>query len=156
MDYTINYNDGGLAFGAVWVGSFANGSLVPYLTVITGIAFWLRIARIISDIPGVSEKMVYLGRNTYSVMMHHVAVFMLIKGICYLCSYLTPFCGEFEQEMFFHDIGYVYLMGGTEASKWIYLIMGIGVPLIVKEEVEKMKKFGIQRFKRSENIFSDK
>lgn len=156
LQIIISIFSAGLAFGAVWVGSFANGSLVPYLTVITGIAFWLRIARIISDIPGVSEKMVYLGRNTYSVMMHHVAVFMLIKGICYLCSYLTPFCGEFEQEMFFHDIGYVYLMGGTEASKWIYLIMGIGVPLIVKEEVEKMKKFGIQRFKRSENIFSDK
>lgn len=83
----------GLAFGVVWVTSFANGPVVPYLTVVTGIAFWLRIARIIGESPGISKKLVYIGRNTYSIMMHHVAVFMLVKGIFYLCSLLTSLCG---------------------------------------------------------------
>lgn len=64
----------GLAFGAVWVTSFANGPIVPYLTVVTGIAFWLRIARIISAIPNISDKLVYLGRNTYTVMIDRKSV----------------------------------------------------------------------------------
>jgi hypothetical protein len=62
-------------------------------------------------------------------MMHHAAVFMVIKGICYVCSILTPLCGEFDRDLFFGDIGYVYLIGGTEASKWIYLAAGILVPI---------------------------
>ena len=64
-------------------------------------------------------------------MMHHAAVFVLINGFFYLCSQLTSFCQEFNQELFFNDIGYIYLAGGTEASKWIYLIAGIGLPLLL-------------------------
>lgn len=129
----ISIFNAGLAFGVVWVTSFANGFAIPYLTVVTGIAFWLRIAKLISEMPVGSGKLVTVGRNTYSIMMHHVAVFMLIKGIFYLCSSLTPLCAEFDRELFFHDINYVYLAGGTEASKWIYLLSGIAVPLLINE-----------------------
>lgn len=122
---------GGLAFSAVWVSSFANGPVIPYLTVVTGIAFWLRIARIISTIPYLSGKMVYIGQNTYSVMMHHVAGFMLVKGFFYLCSLYTPLCSEFDKEMFFREIGFVYLAGGAEAGKWLYLFAGIALPLAI-------------------------
>ena len=41
--------NGGLAFSAVWVTSFANAPWVPYITVCTGTLFWLRIAKIISN-----------------------------------------------------------------------------------------------------------
>ena len=137
----ISIFNAGLAFGVVWVTRFANGFVVPYLTVVTGIAFWLRTARLISETPVVSEKLVTVGRNTYSVMMHHVAVFMLIKGIFYLFSCLTPLCAGFDRELFFHDINYVYLPGGTEASKWIYMLAGIGVPLLIAEGLKKIKVF---------------
>lgn len=120
---------GGLAFSAVWVTSFANGPVIPYLTVITGIAFWLRIAKIISTIPYLSRKLVYIGRHTYAVMMHHMACFMLVKGFFYLMSLWTSFCEGYDTEMFFHEINFVYLIGGSEASKWIYLLAGIGIPL---------------------------
>lgn len=121
----------GLNFSAVWVSSFANGPVIPYITVTTGIAFWLRMARIMSKIPYLSDKMVCIGRNTYSIMMHHVACFMLVKGIFYLISLYTPFCSEFDREMFFSEIGFVYLAGGSEAGKWIYLLTGIGLPLVI-------------------------
>ncbi len=122
---------GGLAFSAVWVSSFANGPLIPYLTVVTGIAFWLRIARIISGIPYLAGKMVYIGRNTFAVMMHHTLCFMLVKELFYLCSLYTPLCREFDREMFFSEINFVYLAGGSEASKWLYLLAGIGLPLMI-------------------------
>ena len=143
---------GGLAFSAVWVSSFANGPVIPYLTVITGIAFWLRIARIISGIPYLAGKMAYIGRNTYSIMMHHVASFMLVKAFFYLCSLYTPLCSEFDQEMFFHEIGFVYLAGGAEASKWIYLFAGIALPLVIAELQYCVSK----RVKRNNYIDSKK
>ncbi len=122
---------GGLAFSAVWVTSFANGPIIPYLTVMTGIAFWLRIAKIISMIPYLSRKLVYIGRHTYAVMMHHTACFMLVKGFFYLCSLYTPLCGEFDSVMFFSEINFLYLAGGSEAGKWLYLFAGIGLPLVI-------------------------
>lgn len=140
----ISVFEAGLAFGVVWVTSFANGPVVPYLTVTTGIAFWLRVARIISSSSAFSEKLVYIGQNTYSVMMHHVAAFMLVKGFFYLCSQLTPLCAGFDREMFFYDINYVYLAGGTEASKWIYLLAGITMPLLVQKGMEKMKALAMK------------
>lgn len=127
----------GLAFSAVWVGSFANGPVIPYFTVITGIAFWLRIAGIISNIPYLSKKMIYIGRNTYSVMMHHIASFMLVKSVFYLISRLTPLCAEFDRELFFSEINFVYLAGGSEGSKWIYLLAGIGLPLVIASLQQK-------------------
>lgn len=137
----ISIFNAGLAFGVVWVTSFANGFVIPYLTVATGIAFWLRIARIMSENPVVSAKLAVVGRNTFSIMMHHIAVFMLIKGIFYLCSCLTPFCAGFNKESFFHDINYIYLAGGTEASKWIYLLAGMGVPVLIKGGLNRVKAF---------------
>lgn len=130
----------GLNFSAVWVSSFANGPVVPYLTVITGIAFWLRAAKIISGIPYFSGKMVYIGRNTYSIMMHHVGCFMLVKGFFYLCSLLTPFCAEFDREVFFQEIGFVYLAGGAEGAKWIYLFAGIALPLAIAAGIRRIGK----------------
>ncbi len=119
----------GLNFSAVWVSSFANGPVIPYLTVVTGIAFWLRIARIMSGIPYISEKMVLIGRNTFSIMMHHVAGFMLVKSVFYLFHLFTPFCSEFDTEIFFCEIGFVYLAGGAQASRWLYLFVGIALPM---------------------------
>ncbi len=92
--------------------------------------FYGILARIISGHPFFSEKLAAIGRGTYSVMMHHAAVFMLVKGVFYLCSRRTSFCAGFDSELFFHDINYVYSVGGTEAGKWIYLLAGIGVPLL--------------------------
>lgn len=130
----------GLAFSAVWVTSFANGPLIPYVTIITGIAFWLRIAKIISRIPYLCSKMVSIGRSTYGIMMHHMACFMLVKGVFYLLSKGTPFCAEFDAELFFSEINFVYLPGGSEAGKWIYLSAGIGIPMILPGAWAWLKK----------------
>lgn len=122
---------GGLAFSAVWVSSFANGPVIPYLTVITGIAFWLRIAKIMNQIPYLSGKMVTIGRNTFSIMMHHILAFFLVKTVFYVLHVLTPLCQEFDTSMYFSEINFVYLPGGSEAAKWIYLLAGIGIPLLI-------------------------
>ncbi len=135
---------GGLAFSAIWVTSFSSGPIVPYITVMTGIAFWLRVSNIMSKIPYLSNKMVYIGRNTYSIMMHHTACFLLVKEVFYLISCFTPFCAEFSKEMFFSEINFVYLAGGSGASKWIYLLAGVGIPIII---ANLQRKAGNQIFK---------
>ena len=136
----ISVFSGGLAFSAVWVTSFANGPFIPYLTVITGIAFWLRVARILQDIPVLAGKLVTIGRYTYSIMMHHIFAFFLVKTVFYWISRLTPLCQEFDAAMYFSEINFVYLPGGAEAAKWLYLFAGIGLPLLFSFAVEKFRR----------------
>ena len=131
---------GGLAFSAVWVSSFANGPVIPYVTIITGIAFWLRIARIIKDIPYISGKMIYIGRNTYAIMMHHIFAFFLVKSVFYAFHMLTGLCKEFDVSMFFSEINFIYLPGGAEAGKWIYLFAGIAIPLMIANLQKAMER----------------
>ena len=117
----------GLAFSAVWVTGFANAAFIPYLTVVTGIAFWLRISRI----PSACSWFMEIGRHTYAIMMHHVFWFFVVNSICYLLSRTTVWCAEFDTAQFFSDINYVYAIGGSDVGKWFYLALGTGMPLLL-------------------------
>ena len=121
----------GLAFSAVWVTGFANAAFIPYLTVVTGIAFWLRISDWISRIPSACSWFMEIGRHTYAIMMHHVFWFFVVNSICYLLSRTTVWCAEFDTAQFFSDINYVYAIGGSDVGKWFYLALGTGMPLLL-------------------------
>ncbi len=142
VQLVITYGCGGLAYSTVWCTSFANGPIVPYLTTITGIAFWLRIARILSPLLERLKGLEWLGRNTYAVMMHHIAGFMLLKGICYILSRNTSWCADFDAAAFLSDIGYIYVPGGVQGFKWLYLAVGIGVPLLVQALQTRTVRYG--------------
>ena len=128
----IVLNCGGLAYSTVWCTGFVNGPVIPYLTTITGIAFWLRVAKILEPLLGEQKGIDLIGKNTYAIMMHHVFGFMMIKGIACFISECTPVCGDFDRAAFAADIGYVYLPGGMDAFKWIYLVGGIGTALLIQ------------------------
>ena len=119
----------GLAFSAVWCTGFANGPVIPYVTVVSGIAFWLRIARVLTPAVGESGVVRYVGRNTYAVMMHHVMVFMLIKAIIAGVASSTGLCADFDFEQFYTNIDYLYLVNGVEQFKLVYLAAGMALPL---------------------------
>ncbi len=124
---------GGLAYSTVWCTGFANGPAVPYLTTVTGIAFWLRIARrlepALGNLPGTER----IGGNTYAVMMHHIFGFFMVKGALCGIGAVTPWFHDFDRAAFLNDIGYIYVPGGVEAFKWVYIVAGIGVPLMIRE-----------------------
>ena len=119
----------GLAFSAVWCTGFANGPVIPYVTVMSGIAFWLRIAKVLTPTVGESGVVRYVGRNTYAVMMHHVMVFMLIKAIIAGVASSTGLCADFDFEQFYTNIDYLYLVNGVEQFKMVYLAAGMALPL---------------------------
>ena len=129
----------GLAFSSVWCTGFANGPVIPYVTIVSGIAFWLRIARIITPVIENNNAVRWLGQNTYTVMMHHVMVFMLIKMILACVMMSTGLCADFETEQFYTNIDYVYLVNGAEHFKMVYLAAGIGVPLGLKYVLDRLR-----------------
>lgn len=128
----------GLAFSSVWCTGFANGPIIPYVTTVSGIAFWLRIARLLTPIAGENRAVRYLGQNTFTVMMHHVMIFMLIKMILACIAIHTGFCADFDFEQYRTNIDYIYLVRGTEHFKMVYLAAGVIIPLLIRHAAERL------------------
>ena len=128
----LNLCCNGLAFSAVWCTGFGNGPVIPYVTIVSGIAFWLRTAKVLTPIVGANSVVRYLGRNTYAVMMHHVAVFMLIKAVFAVIASFTGFCADFDFEQFYSNIDYYYIVRGSEQFKLVYLTAGVTLPLVIQ------------------------
>lgn len=130
----------GLAFSSVWCTGFANGPLIPYVTIVSGIAFWLRVARILSPLLQKNKYVIYLGKNTFAVMMHHVMAFMLIKMVIAIFMTYTSFCADFDKARFMADIDYYYMVKGNEQFKMVYLLAGVCLPLLLQYGLERGRR----------------
>ena len=143
IQVVLNICCNGLAFSSVWCTGFANGPIIPYVTTVSGIAFWLRIAKVLTPVMERSSAVRYLGRNTYAVMMHHVAVFVLIKGVIAVIAACTGLCGDFDFTQFYTNIDYIYLVRGAEHFKMVYLAAGIVIPLGLQCGLDRLRnRFG--------------
>lgn len=132
----------GLAYSSVWCTGFANGPLIPYVTVVSGVAFWLRVAKILAPLCEGNRSggvLLYLGRNTYAVMMHHIMAFMLVKMILAGIAAHTGYLADFDFVQFHENIDYYYLVKGSEAFKMVYLAAGIALPLLLQRGIDQLR-----------------
>lgn len=136
---------GGLAFSSVWCTGFANGPVIPYVTIVSGIAFWLRVARILTPVFRQSRSVRYLGRNTYAVMMHHVMAFMLVKIVIAAMAAYTGMCADFDFVQFYSNIDYYYFVRGAEQFGMVYLAAGIVLPLGLQYGLDRMRQYRTAR-----------
>lgn len=150
----------GLAYSSVWCTGFANGPVIPYVTVVSGVAFWLRVSKILAPLCGAKGScaaaqsgrenqgalsaagksadgfLLYLGRNTYAVMMHHIMAFMLVKAVLSGIAAHTGYLADFDFASFYGNIDYYYLVKGSEAFQMVYLAAGVGLPLLLQRGLD--------------------
>lgn len=138
VQLAVVFTNGGLAYSTVWCTGFANGPAVPYLTTVTGIAFWLRVARTAAPLLEHFPVAEWVGRNTYAVMMHHISGFLIVKGLLFGISMASSWCRDFDKAAFMADIGYIYVPGGVEAFRWVYVAAGIGAAFVMQMCAEKV------------------
>lgn len=138
-------HEGRLNFSAAWVGAFAHSIFLPYITAITGIAFWLRIAKELSPLLSKSRFVMYLGTHTFSVMMHHLLGFFLINCLYSICAAKMEAFAGFDQNAFISDIYYTYMPHGMTETKWLYLATGLALPLSLSWIGSKIKLRFLQK-----------
>ncbi|MDE7197588.1 MAG: acyltransferase family protein [Lachnospiraceae bacterium] len=129
----------GLAYSSVWCTGFANGPVIPYVTVVSGVAFWLRVAKVLTPVLEGSPAVIYLGKHTYAVMMHHIMAFMLVKMILAGIAAHTGYLTDFDFAGFYGDIDYYYIVKGAEAFKMVYLAAGVALPLLLQRVVDRFR-----------------
>ncbi|MCR5502283.1 MAG: acyltransferase family protein [Lachnospiraceae bacterium] len=153
IQLVIRHFCAGLAFSTVWVTSFANGPVIPFLTVITGIAFWLEVAVLMEKafeyvkrireeedehtpgvhfaagaLRGILEGVLTTGRHSFSVMTHHIFVLFLINSLIFFLFLKTGFCPGFDRGKYMTDLNYVAPFAGEQFTKWIDLFFCLAVP----------------------------
>ena len=143
INLILTYIYVGLGYSTVWVTGFSGSIITPFITTFTGIAFWIRVSRAIAsklDQNSLTSKAVFaIHDHTYDIMMHHLAVFMIIKAVLYL-MFSAGICNDMDITAFRNDIYYTYVPSAIEGFKWVYLILGCALPVMAGVLTGRVRK----------------
>ena len=138
IQFILIYKYHNLNFSAVFLGDIREDYyFLPYLTSITGILFWLRIAKIVTPIVADNKLVQLIGQNTLSIMLHHQFIFWLINFGLYSVKGSIELT-SFDVEAFKSNMWYSYTPT-TNHFYIIYVLLGIGIPIAFKYVIEKSK-----------------
>ena len=131
---------GQVAYSTVWCSGFIHNPLVPYVTTFMGIAFWLGIARLLVPVWKPGNLLDQIGKNTFSIMMHHMSGFLVLNTIFFVLFKMGISFQDFDVFMYMNSYEYRYLPLGMENGKWLYLLFGIGISLFINSITQTFKK----------------
>ena len=117
---------------------FENGVALPFVTAVTGIAFYLRIARILAAAIPESKAVDLICHHSYSIMMHQFAGFMAVKGMIGLLQQCFHVFADFSIDVMKVNIWYYYFPRNTAAFGVWYILGGLLVPIVIGIVVEKI------------------
>ena len=121
-----------LAYTPSGCTGFKNGFIIPYVTSITGIAFWLRVTKILTPVVKSWKLIRLIADNTYSIMIHHFLGFMCVKWVFCLISMAGNLFSDFRVDSLKSGFWYFYLPNGKTQFAVVYVLAGIFIPILIK------------------------
>ena len=111
----------------------------PFIVGILGIAFWLRISKILVPSLKNSKVVMIVSKNTYSIMMHHLMGFFLLNTFFYILSNIFKSIDGFNSKLFLSNIFYRFLPNNISNFNLIYVLVGILFSLFIASITGKIK-----------------
>lgn len=110
--------------------SFTNGIFLPLLIPILGIAFWLRVSRVLTPVLGKSRYIRAVADHTYEIMTHHVTGFLLLSSVFALIHHCFSEMESFALDMtaYFSSATYCFFPRVSQTGV-LYVAAGVLVPL---------------------------
>jgi len=127
-------------FTISWCNDFTSNPLSPFVVGFLGIAFWLRIAKILEPVVGRNKYINIIADNTYSIMINQFLGFMIVKTLFAFISKYSGYFNNFDMYKYKTDIWYYYIPHNLSQLLILYLIAGIIFPIIVQLTINKLKK----------------
>ncbi len=124
-----------------WVTFNGMCCFTPFIEGILGIAFWLRISKILTPAIGQSKFINTIADNTYTIMINHCAGFMLLKTIFALISKYTEYCSNFNFSAYKTHIFYCYIPHNLTQFYVLYVIAGIIFSIVFQQAIYKVVAF---------------
>lgn len=143
-------------YTASWSKDFNNGPIVPIITSITGIAFWLRLSKMLTPALKDSRAVRLVADNTYSIMINHFLGFFLFNTLQYSLRHSPIFTLEFSVREYGTNVWCFNIPEELKPYGFIYLFCGIAVPVIIGVLLKHIKTKGkLLLSKRAKNEQSD-
>lgn len=113
----------------------------PFFSGFVGIAFWLRISKIVEPLVEKSKAILTLANNTYSIMINQFLGFMLVKGVFGGINMLSggKICDNFDWNEYMSNIWYSYLPFGLNQWFIVYIIAGLVLPIWMQKGIDLVK-----------------
>lgn len=118
-------------------GNFNINPLTVYVVGGLGIAFWLRITRILTPVLGQNKTVNLIANNTFYIMIHHILGFMILKTIYFILAKYIHLDPVFNVEQFHTNLWYYYNIDGLSQFSILYVLFGLIVPIIIRKIVPK-------------------
>lgn len=125
---------------AAFCNDFTN-PVVPYIAAAAGIAFWLRVSKILAPVLEKSRFLCYFGSHTYAVMTHHLMALMIVKTVLAVIAKITPLFRDFQFNLYKTDIWYYYLPFQSPHFRLVYLFLAIAIPLMFQYGLDCLMKY---------------
>lgn len=126
-------------YNPVWSKDFEQGPIMAVLIGYLGIAMWLRIATILEPAIGRSKPLNMIADNTYSIMMNHIAGFMIVKYVIGIVDNFVPL--GFDWALFKSDKWYYWLP--DDNNKYfliVYIAFGIVFSILIQMGINYIKQ----------------
>lgn len=111
----------------------------PFIFGFIGLAFWLRLSKILEPSLKESKVIKLISNNTFSIMMHHMLGFFVLNLVWYIFAKNFSFIEGFSFDIFKSNISYRYLPKDLGQFKILYLFFGLAIPLIITYYMNKTK-----------------
>ena len=110
---------------------YPNGVLGTYAVTILGIAFLLRICKILGPYFGHTKAVLAIADNSFSIMCHHLAGFFILNCLLLFVSNFFGVLNSFDFDSFSKTISYAFTPRGCPQFDLVYGAFGIGFSLLV-------------------------
>ncbi len=136
-----------LAYTPSWCMNFTENAFMPFVVGILGIAFWLRVSKMLVPVLKDSKCIRLIADNTYSIMINQFLGIMLVKTGFAIVSRLTPLFADFNFAEYKSSLEYYYLPYNVTNWYLVYAIAGITVPILMQMIINIIKTVFIRESK---------
>lgn len=113
---------------------------IPFFIGFIGVAFWLRISRIITPIIGKSKIVNLIADNSYSIMINQYLGFMIVNVFFAILSKVITLQPAFNWTKFKSTVQYAYLPNNNQHFAILYLAAGIFLPILIQRIITSLIK----------------
>ena len=135
---------------------FPHGVVLTYASTVVGIAFLLRVSRIVSRVMKDGGPVCRLGETSWSIMCHHVFGFFLVKLVFAAVSAVTPLFSGFDLAAFLTQSGYVFFPRNLPQWALLYVAAGMVISIVLHSFWERTKGVALGACARAKALFHSK
>lgn len=137
--FLITYHKKIPSYAPAWL-DFEGQLILPYIESILGIAFWLRISKILEKYTQNNKIINCISEHSYAIMAYQFIGFFVVKLLFAIISRnWEGMFSSFDVEAFKTDIWYYYVPYGLSQWLILYLFAGIFIPIGIDKIITRIK-----------------